>query len=236
MRSTVGIDNPIVCANINKIGFRMCGGIALYERGHRDPPLPAGGDVGASPRARSRRARRSNTCARAAAHRVDRLRRVEPGNIRQTHALIREQRRPHVRCVGAEWLTRRAVGSHHHWECRDRGSGRHVVEHHCIGTDRRVRPRRRCRREAWRRHRCRRDRRGAARSGPTEGRLLEGVEAVRADLDIVVNDDARMRQQQAAADGGRGDVGAGDDAPEAIYRTSQRRRNAVQGRRESAMR
>ena len=28
---TLGIDNPIVCANINKIGFRMCGGIALYE-------------------------------------------------------------------------------------------------------------------------------------------------------------------------------------------------------------
>jgi len=27
-----GIDNPIVCANINKIGFRMCGGIALYEK------------------------------------------------------------------------------------------------------------------------------------------------------------------------------------------------------------
>jgi hypothetical protein len=26
-----GIDNPIVCANINKIGFRMCGGIELYE-------------------------------------------------------------------------------------------------------------------------------------------------------------------------------------------------------------
>lgn len=26
------IDNPIVCANINKIGFRMCGGIAAYER------------------------------------------------------------------------------------------------------------------------------------------------------------------------------------------------------------
>ena len=25
------IDNPIVCANINKIGFRMCGGVALYE-------------------------------------------------------------------------------------------------------------------------------------------------------------------------------------------------------------
>src|SRR5581483_2608157 len=26
-----GIDNPIVCANINKIGFRMCGGIKRYE-------------------------------------------------------------------------------------------------------------------------------------------------------------------------------------------------------------
>jgi hypothetical protein len=26
-----GVENPIVCANINKIGFRMCGGIALYE-------------------------------------------------------------------------------------------------------------------------------------------------------------------------------------------------------------
>jgi hypothetical protein len=27
----VGIENPIVCANINKIGFRMCGGMAAYE-------------------------------------------------------------------------------------------------------------------------------------------------------------------------------------------------------------
>jgi hypothetical protein len=27
----VGIDNPIVCANINMIGFRMCGGIKVYE-------------------------------------------------------------------------------------------------------------------------------------------------------------------------------------------------------------
>ena len=26
------IDNPIVCANINKIGFRMCGGIDAYEK------------------------------------------------------------------------------------------------------------------------------------------------------------------------------------------------------------
>jgi hypothetical protein len=28
----LGIDNPIVCANINKIGFRMCGGLELYEK------------------------------------------------------------------------------------------------------------------------------------------------------------------------------------------------------------
>ena len=27
----LGIDNPIVCANINRIGFRMCGGIKVYE-------------------------------------------------------------------------------------------------------------------------------------------------------------------------------------------------------------
>jgi len=27
----LGIENPIVCANINKIGFRMCGGIEHYE-------------------------------------------------------------------------------------------------------------------------------------------------------------------------------------------------------------
>lgn len=28
----LGMDNPIVCSNINKIGFRMCGGIEAYER------------------------------------------------------------------------------------------------------------------------------------------------------------------------------------------------------------
>ena len=29
---TLGIENPIVCANINKIGFRMCGGKEHYEQ------------------------------------------------------------------------------------------------------------------------------------------------------------------------------------------------------------
>jgi hypothetical protein len=28
----VGVENPIVCSNINKIGFRMCGGIDAYEQ------------------------------------------------------------------------------------------------------------------------------------------------------------------------------------------------------------
>ena len=32
----LGIDNPIVCANINKIGFRMCGGVAALRGGDRD--------------------------------------------------------------------------------------------------------------------------------------------------------------------------------------------------------
>lgn len=31
----VGIENPIVCTNINKIGFRMCGGIESYEHALR---------------------------------------------------------------------------------------------------------------------------------------------------------------------------------------------------------
>jgi hypothetical protein len=29
---SVGVDNPIVCANINKIGFRMCGGLEAYDK------------------------------------------------------------------------------------------------------------------------------------------------------------------------------------------------------------
>lgn len=32
----VGVPNPIICANINKIGFRMSGGIPLYEKTIRD--------------------------------------------------------------------------------------------------------------------------------------------------------------------------------------------------------
>ncbi len=35
----VGIVNPIVCANINKVGFRMCGGTAAYEEALRKRPF-----------------------------------------------------------------------------------------------------------------------------------------------------------------------------------------------------
>jgi hypothetical protein len=32
----LGIENPIVCSNINKIGFRMCGGLGAYEQALRE--------------------------------------------------------------------------------------------------------------------------------------------------------------------------------------------------------
>jgi hypothetical protein len=32
----VGIEDPIVCSNINKIGFRMCGGVEAYEEALRE--------------------------------------------------------------------------------------------------------------------------------------------------------------------------------------------------------
>jgi len=37
----LGIENPIVCANINKIGFRMCGGFEAYERALREKKFRA---------------------------------------------------------------------------------------------------------------------------------------------------------------------------------------------------
>ncbi len=32
----VGVENPVICSNINKIGFRMCGGIEAYEKAMRE--------------------------------------------------------------------------------------------------------------------------------------------------------------------------------------------------------
>jgi hypothetical protein len=39
--TAVGIENPIICSNINKIGFRTCGGLAAYEATLRDGKLRA---------------------------------------------------------------------------------------------------------------------------------------------------------------------------------------------------
>jgi len=30
--NSLGIENPIICSSINKIGFRMSGGIEIYEK------------------------------------------------------------------------------------------------------------------------------------------------------------------------------------------------------------
>ncbi len=37
----LGIDNPIVCSNINKIGFRMCGGFDAYAKALREKKFRA---------------------------------------------------------------------------------------------------------------------------------------------------------------------------------------------------
>ena len=37
----VGVENPIVCSNINKIGFRMCGGFEAYVRALREKKFRA---------------------------------------------------------------------------------------------------------------------------------------------------------------------------------------------------
>ena len=72
------IDNPIVCSNINKIGFRMCGGLEAYETALRERRFrPVAMSVfasGADPGARSHR-----VGLWAAEHRSDRVWRLEPG-------------------------------------------------------------------------------------------------------------------------------------------------------------
>jgi hypothetical protein len=35
----VGIQNPVICASINKIGFRMSGGLDIYEKYLREKPF-----------------------------------------------------------------------------------------------------------------------------------------------------------------------------------------------------
>ena len=96
MLDELGIDNPIVCANINKIGFRMCGGIEAYEdaiatRRFRPMAMSVLASGAISPREAI-----EYVCG-AAEDRVDRVRRVRAAaNIRQTKALIDEATRPRL--------------------------------------------------------------------------------------------------------------------------------------------
>ena len=74
----VGIENPIVCANINKIGFRMCGGFEAYERCLARTEVPGDRHVGV--RFGSHSAGGSDRVDLSATqHRIDRVRRIGPG-------------------------------------------------------------------------------------------------------------------------------------------------------------
>ena len=71
-----GIENPIVCSNINKIGFRMCGGLEAYRVRAARAPLPGDRDV----RVRLRRgpgAGGDRVGLHTAERRRDRVRRVD---------------------------------------------------------------------------------------------------------------------------------------------------------------
>ena len=74
----VGVENPIVCANINKIGFRMCGGLDAYERALRERDVPGGRHVGLR-LGRHPAPGGHRVGVRAAEHPVDRLRRLQRG-------------------------------------------------------------------------------------------------------------------------------------------------------------
>jgi hypothetical protein len=84
----VGIDNPIVCSNINKIGFRMCGGKDLYEKTIRDAAVPADRDVGAGVGCDLTRARRMEyVCGQPKIESIV-FGASSRGNIRQTAQLM----------------------------------------------------------------------------------------------------------------------------------------------------
>ena len=85
----LGLDNPIVCSNINKIGFRMCGGIELYEKTISYAEVPTDRNVSA---------RLRRIAATRSIEYVSRQKKIESivfgassrANIRQTKQLIDE--------------------------------------------------------------------------------------------------------------------------------------------------
>jgi hypothetical protein len=96
----LGIDNPIVCANINKIGFRMCGGVPPTKAPSRADAF-ARSRCRSSPRARSA-ARSHRVRLRSAADRVDRLRRIRPGEHPADEVADRRSQpsSPRLTCAG----------------------------------------------------------------------------------------------------------------------------------------
>ena len=136
----LGIDNPIVCANINKIGFRMCGGIDAYEKAIATRRFrPVAMSVLASG-AISPREAIDYVCAQPRIESIV-FGASSRGNIRQTEGADRRAERPAGRFIAASLSTRRADAgrSHDHGGDADgRGAGRHVVEHHRVGSDQRV--------------------------------------------------------------------------------------------------
>ena len=89
----LGIDNPIVCANINKIGFRMCGGVAVYEDSIAKRPFrPVAMSVLASGAIAPREAI-EYICAQPNIESIV-FGASSRGNIRQTKALIDEMTAP----------------------------------------------------------------------------------------------------------------------------------------------
>ena len=94
-----GIDNPIVCANINKIGFRMSGGMDAYKDALQNRRCRVVAHVGCSPRAPSPAGRSSGSTA-AQHHSV-----VFGRRRRRTSATHAAGRRVHPRRSGL-WADR----------------------------------------------------------------------------------------------------------------------------------
>ena len=90
----VGIVDPIVCANINSAGFRMCGGTGTIRGNNRDAQVSSYSDVGARI-GRTRAAGGHRLCVPTGEDSFDRIRRIHQGTHRGDQAPDRRiERRP----------------------------------------------------------------------------------------------------------------------------------------------
>ena len=118
-RPTSAIENPIVCSNINKIGFRMCGGVEAYRDGAARAAASGRSRCRCSPPARSRRRRRSS--GSAAQPNIESI--VFGASSRAQHPQHPRARRPHWELSDARLLVA-STGGHlkQLHRLRDRGS------------------------------------------------------------------------------------------------------------------